>query len=84
MWDMLKPLIEKATLGTITRGLIWGIAFLTGYFQVESPGSDTVDKVAAWATAIVMAIIALVWSKFKDDKNKKSLPPVAPHDGAKL
>ena len=84
MWEMLKPLIEKATLGTFTRGLLWGVSFLAGAIGVESPGEDTIAQVAAWATAIVMALVALVWSKIKDNKNINAVPPTAPHNGAKL
>jgi len=76
MLEMLKPLIEKAFYSIILNRLLWIGATLTASLGVSAPDEEWSTKTAAWITAIAMAVVAWLWSKYKDTAMKNIEPPV--------
>lgn len=65
---MDKKEIIRLLAGTITRGIMWGAAFLGGKIGTEAMDENTMAGLATWLASAVVAIVALFWSKKKDTK----------------
>ena len=67
-------------LGTVARGLLWlfapAIGVLTVKYGLPALGESEAAEVAKWIVASVFVLVAMFWSKKKDNTNKAMDPPV--------
>jgi len=61
--EWLAPIV-----GTITRGLLWVSSFAVAKLGVEGLSESTAAGLAECIGGIILAALALVWSKKKDKK----------------
>jgi membrane protein DedA with SNARE-associated domain len=71
---MDKDLLIKLLAGTITRGLLWVVAFFTASLGVEKPEGDWAEKIGLYLGAVAVAMVAIAWSWVKNKKLLKSPP----------
>jgi len=72
---MDKQTIIKMLTGTVARGVMWAFVGISGMIGIQCPEENVVTGVAAWLVAGILAIGAILWSKWKDKKNLETPLP---------
>ena len=73
--DDLKKMFEKLMVGTITRGVLWMLALATARFGLPVVGEEDAGRIASYVASAFFVILAMIWSKKKDNANKAMPPP---------
>jgi hypothetical protein len=83
--DQVKDILSstwvmKLLTGTITRGVMWALAGLCGYLTakgIQTPAADqsAVTQVVTAALAVLLPIVASLWSTKKDATLLATEPP---------
>jgi len=73
--DDLKKMFENLMVGTITRGLLWMFALATAKFGLPVVGEEGAGRIASYIASAFFVILALIWSRKKDNANKAMPPP---------
>lgn len=69
---MDKELLIKLLAGTILRGLIWVVGFVSAKTAIDAPDEEALAKVGYWAAAVAVALLGIIWSMVKNSKLLKT------------
>jgi len=72
--------MDKATAirllaGTLTRGFLWGASLLAAKAGVDTISQSTVEGLAYFAAALIVAGLSAWWSAKKNKKLLDATPP---------
>ena len=72
--------MDKKTLlmllaGTMTRGILWLAAGVSGHLGVTAMSEETGSSLGYFIASLVVAGFAMLWSKKKDGKLLVAKPP---------
>lgn len=71
MNDVLKPYL----VGTMARGIMWALAGLAAWLKIPMCSDQTVNDLAGYVTATILAGVSMAWSWFKNRKLLQTTPP---------
>ncbi|MBA7576281.1 hypothetical protein ES708_18120 [subsurface metagenome] len=74
---MDKATAIKMLAGTLARGILWGAGLLAAKAGVDTLGQSTVEGIAYFAAALIVAGASAWWSSGKDSKLLNATPPKA-------
>lgn len=72
---MDKSTIVKMIAGTITRGVMWVLAYLSVRLGVDNVSAETGQAIGYFIASVVVAAVAMAWSWCKNRKLLASPPP---------
>lgn len=72
---MDKTMAIKLVAGTLARGLLWASAALATKLGIDAAPQATVESVAYFAAAAIIAGLSAYWSSRKNGKLLATEPP---------